>query len=124
MGGSAGKMGCAYLLIRLQAIVGKTHTLCDNWFMNVSFDWSAEKNRQLIDERGVSFDQVLTAILDGALLDVRRHPNEERYPSQMVYYVEINDYVYVVPLVVGSDGSAFLKTIIPSRKATRDYLGR
>lgn len=92
--------------------------------MNVSFDWSAEKNRQLIDERGVSFDQVLTAILDGDLLDVRRHPTEERYPYQMVYYVEVNDYVYVVPLVVRSDGSAFLKTIIPSRKATKDYLGR
>ena len=92
--------------------------------MNVSFDWSAEKNRQLIHERGVSFDQVLTAIVDGALPDVRRHPNQERYPSRMVYDVEINDYVYVVPLVVRSDGSAFLKTIIPSRKATRDYLGR
>ena len=121
---SAGEMESVYLLIRPEAIVAKTHTSCDNWVMNVSFDWGAEKNRQLIEERGVSFDQVLTAILDGALLDVRRHPNEERYPSQMVYYVEINEYVYVVPLVVRSDGSAFLKTIIPSRKATRDYLGR
>ena len=92
--------------------------------MNVSFDWSAEKNRQLIDERGVSFDQVVAAIMDDALLDVRTHPNRERYPSQMVYYVKINDYVYVVPFVVRGDGSAFLKTIIPSRKATREYLGR
>ena len=92
--------------------------------MNVSFDWSAEKNRQLIDERGVSFDQVLTAILDGGLLDVRRHPSQQRYPNQMVYYVKINNYVYVVPIVVRDDGSAFLKTIIPSRKATRDYLER
>ena len=57
-------------------------------------------------------------------LDVRTHPNRERYPSQMVYYVKINDYVYVVPFVVRGDGSAFLKTIIPSRKATREYLGR
>ena len=92
--------------------------------MNVSFDWSAEKNRQLIRERGVSFEQVMTAILDGALLDIRKHTNEERYPSQMVFYVEINDYVYMVPIIVRSDGSAFLKTIIPSRKATREYLRR
>lgn len=112
-----------YSAHRSQANVAKTHTSCYNWIMNVSFDWSVDKNRQLIDERGVSFEQVLTAIMDGALLDVRRHPNQERYPFQMVYYVEINDYVYVVPLVVRGDGSAFLKTIIPSRKATRDYLG-
>lgn len=63
-------------------------------------------------------------MMEGALLDIHRHPNEEGYPSQMVYYVEINNYVYVVPLVVRNDSSAFLKTIIPSRKATRDYLGR
>ena len=92
--------------------------------MNVGFDWSNEKNRQLINERGVSFEDVVAAIEHGRLLDVRRHPNQDRYPVQMVYYVEIDDYVYVVPLVVRSDGSPFLKTIIPSRKATRDYLRR
>ena len=92
--------------------------------MNVGFDWSNEKNRQLINERGVSFEDVVAAIEHGRLLDVRRHPNQDRYPVQMVYYVEIDDYVYVVPLVVRSDGNPFLKTIIPSRKATRDYLRR
>ncbi len=92
--------------------------------MNVGFDWSNEKNRQLINERGVSFEDVVAAIEHGRLLDVRRHPNQDRYPVQMVYYVEIDDYVYVVLLVVRSDGSPFLKTIIPSRKATRDYLRR
>ena len=92
--------------------------------MNVGFDWSNEKNRQLINERRVSFEDVVAAIEHGRLLDVRRHPNQDRYPVQMVYYVEIDDYVYVVLLVVRSDGSPFLKTIIPSRKATRDYLRR
>ena len=92
--------------------------------MNVGFDWSNEKNRQLINERGLSFEDVVAAIEHGRLLDVRRHPTQDRYPVQMVYYVEIDDYVYVVPLVVRSDGSPFLKTIIPSRKATRDYLRR
>ena len=92
--------------------------------MNASFDWSVDKNRQLIEERGVSFEDVAFAIGDGGLLDVRVHPNQARYPSQMVMYVEINGYVYLVPLVVRTDGSSFLKTIIPSRRATRDYLGR
>ena len=97
---------------------------CDNRLMEFGFDWNAEKNLQLIAERGISFDDVVSAIEQGRLLDVRRHPNPERYPRQMVYYVEIDDYVYVVPLVVENDGIAFLKTMYPSRRATRDYLGR
>ena len=92
--------------------------------MDISFEWDPEKNQQLIAERGISFENVVSAIEQGRLLDVRRHPNIERYPAQIVYYVEIDDYVYVVPLVVSDDGGMFLKTVFPSRKATRDYLGR
>ena len=92
--------------------------------MIITFEWNPTKNLQLNAERGVSFENVVSAIEQGRLLDVRRHPNLERYPGQIVYYVEIENYVYVVPLVVRSDGSAFLKTVFPSRRATRDYLGR
>ena len=92
--------------------------------MNSGFDWSIEKNQRLIYERGISFEDVVAAIERGGLLNVRSHPNQDRYPGQMVYYVEIDNYVYVVPLNVRDDGSPFLITIIPSRKATRDYLRR
>ena len=92
--------------------------------MNAGFDWSIEKNQRLINERGVSFEDVVAAIERGGLLNVRRHSNQDRYPGQMVYYLEIDNYVYVVPLSVRDDGNPLLITIIPSRKATRDYLSR
>ena len=58
----------------------------------------------------------------GDLFDIATHSNRSKYPNQQIFVVEINDYVYLVPLVENENGK-FLKTIIPSRKATRDYLG-
>ena len=89
-----------------------------------SFDWSTSKNQQLIDERGISFERVVSAIEQGGLLDVVEHPNRRRYPGQRIYVVEIEGYVHLVPFVTEADGTRFLKTIIPSRKATRGYLRR
>lgn len=87
-----------------------------------SFNWSTSKNQRLIDERGISFERVVSAIEQGGLLDVVEHPNRRRYPEQRIYVVEIDRYVYLVPFVSEVDGTRFLKTIIPSRKATRDYI--
>jgi uncharacterized DUF497 family protein len=85
------------------------------------FEWDAEKNRLLILERGVSFEQVVSAIEQGWLVDVREHPNQLRYPGQFIYVVELEGYMHLVPFVRNADGTRFLKTIIPSRKATREY---
>ena len=92
--------------------------------MDASFDWNLEKNRQLIEERGISFESVVSVIERGGLVDVLEHPNQERYPGQMIYVVNIEQYLYLVPFVAEPDGTRFLKTIIPSRKATRDYQRR
>ncbi|MCY3749316.1 MAG: BrnT family toxin [Chloroflexi bacterium] len=92
--------------------------------MGIGFDWSSEKNQRLIDERGISFESVVSAIEQGGVVDVLGHPNHERYPGQLIYVVEIGQYIHLVPFVIGSDGTRFLKTIIPSRKATRDYRRR
>ena len=89
-----------------------------------AFDWSTSKNQQLIDERGISFERVVSAIEQGGLLDVVEHPNRHRYPGQRIYVVEIEGYVHLVPFVAEANGMRFLKTIIPSRKATRDYRRR
>ena len=88
--------------------------------MVAGFDWNLEKNRQLVEERGVSFESVVSAIERGGLVDVLEHPNQERYPGQMIYVVDIEQYLYLVPLATAADGTRFLKTIIPSRKAMRD----
>ena len=92
--------------------------------MNISFDWSVEKNQRLVEERGVSFESVVSSIEQGGLMDVLEHPNQDRYPGQMIYVVEIEEHIHLVPFVTQADGARFLKTIIPSRKATRDYRRR
>ncbi len=92
--------------------------------MEGDFDWGTEKNKQLTEQRGISFERVVSAIEQGGLLDVLEHPNQDRYPGQSIYVVEVDEYAYLVPSVTQGDGTSFLKTIIPSRKATRDYLRR
>jgi uncharacterized DUF497 family protein len=84
-------------------------------------NWSTEKNIRLKSERGVSFEEVLVAISHGALLDVVEHPNKGQYPNQRLFVVRIRGYAYLVPFVE-TDQEIFLKTIIPSRMATKKYL--
>jgi len=86
------------------------------------YRWNKEKNERLKIERCVSFEQITMHIERGDVLDIVSHPNQEKYPNQQLLVVEINDYVYLVPFVENENGK-FLKTIIPSRKATRVYLG-
>lgn len=85
------------------------------------FRWSHDKNEQLKAEKGVSFEEIVLAIEADALLDVLRHSNPGKYPKQHVLVVAVEDYAYLVPFVEEAD-YYFLKTIIPSRKATRDYV--
>ena len=92
--------------------------------MTVGFDWNLDKNRQLEKQRGVSFERIISAIEQGGLVEVLEHPNQERYPGQMIYVVDMEGYLHLVPFVTDTDGTKFLKTIIPSRKATRDYYRR
>jgi len=86
-----------------------------------SFRWSAEKNELLKLSRGVSFESIVIAIEAGGLLDIVEHPNVTKYPNQRVLVVSFDGYVYLAPFVEEPD-YFFLKTVIPSRKATRDYL--
>jgi uncharacterized DUF497 family protein len=84
--------------------------------------WNPEKNRKLIEERGVSFETVIFYLKNSGLLDDTVHPNNENYPNQRVFVVNIDGYAYLIPYVE-SETDIFLKTIIPSRKATKYYLG-
>jgi uncharacterized DUF497 family protein len=86
-----------------------------------SFRWSPEKNDLLRADRGVSFESIVVAIESGGLLDILAHPNQVKYPKQRVLVVAYDGYAYLVPFVEEED-YFFLKTVIPSRKATRDYL--
>lgn len=85
------------------------------------FRWNHEKNESLKIERSISFEEIVLAIEADGLLDELRHPNPDKYPNQFVFVVVLDDYAYLVPYVEEVD-YYFLKTIIPSRKTTRDYL--
>lgn len=85
------------------------------------FDWSAEKNEQLKEERGIGFEEIVVAINEGGMLGVLFHPQQKRYPNQKIFIIQVNKYAYLVPFVE-DDEKIFLKTIYPSRKATKDYI--
>ena len=87
-----------------------------------TFSWSPAKNEQLREERGISFEEIVFHIENGDVLDLLEHPNRQRYPGQRILVVAVDDYAYLVPLVEQEE-EVFLKTIIPSRKATRKYMG-
>lgn len=85
----------------------------------MQFRWNLEKDAWLKQERGISFYDVLVAYEQGRVMDLRAHP---RKPLQMLILFRKDTYVYVVPCVRESKNVYFLKTIYPSRKATKKYL--
>ena len=87
------------------------------------FRWPSEKNEILKAERGISFEEITVAVEAGALLEVLPHPNPRKYPRQKIMVVAVFGYAYLVPFIEEGD-HFFLKTIIPSRKATRDLIAK
>ncbi len=85
------------------------------------FDWDENKNDKLKATRNVSFEEIILAISNNQLLDVLIHPNTEKYPNQKLFIMELFDYAYVVPFEEDEE-KYFLKTIYPSREATKKYL--
>ncbi len=89
--------------------------------MNI-FRWNAEKNEMLAAERGITFEEIVQKIESGAMVIDADHPNQRKYPNQKIIIVDVDGYAYLVPYVIKGK-EYFLKTIIPSRKATKKYLG-
>jgi uncharacterized DUF497 family protein len=85
--------------------------------------WDHSKNEKLKSDRDISFEAVLVAITQGNTLDDSIHPNQEKYPNQRLLIIKIKNYAYMIPYVE-TNTEIFLKTIIPSRKATKQYLGK
>jgi hypothetical protein len=87
------------------------------------YSWDDDKNNLLKHTRNISFEEIVLSISQNKLLDILEHPNKRKYPHQKLLVVEVRDYAYIVPLVE-DDEKYFLKTIYPSRNATKKYLGR
>ena len=100
----------------MKDIVLSVHSMYNS---NVRYEWNPEKNEWLKIERNISFEKIGFHLTRGDVWKIIKHPNKEQYPNQEIYYVIVEDYIYAVPFVVGTD-YVFLKTIIPSRKATKE----
>ena len=87
-----------------------------------TFKWNVEKNEILAMKRGITFEEIVQKIESGAKVIETDHPNKKKYPNQKILIVDVDGYAYLVPFVTDKD-ECFLKTIIPSRKATKKYLG-
>ena len=87
------------------------------------YAWDEDKNDLLKETRNISFEEVLLSISNNKLLEIVEHPNKQKYPNQKMFVVEVNDYAYIVPFVE-DDEKYFLKTIYPSREATKRYLNK
>lgn len=85
------------------------------------YHFDPKKNALLINKRGVSFEEVIAILENSGPIDVIKHPNVNKYPNQEMYVVEIDSYIYLVPFI-RKKNLLFLKTIFPSRKATKKYL--
>ena len=79
-----------------------------------NIEWDENKNQLLKMQRGICFDDILQKIEKKEILGRKKHPN------QMIFIFEIDEYIYYVPYVE-DDEKIFLKTIIPSRKLTKQY---
>ena len=89
----------------------------------MTYDWNEEKNRQLKERRGISFEEIVLCIHENRIVTVLEHPNKERYPGQRLYLINYKKQIYVVPFVVDTEEEViFLKTIYPSRHFTKKYL--
>ena len=88
----------------------------------MNFKYNYEKNSQLLETRGLGFEEIIQAISEGNILDIRKHPNELKYPEQKILYVRILEEVYAVPFIEEKD-CFFLKTLFPTRKARKEFLG-
>ena len=87
------------------------------------FRWDRAKNDKLKESRGISFEEIVLLIEQGASINIMDHPNRQKYPNQQVLEVLVGDYVFLIPFVEDRD-EIFLRTIIPSRKATKRYRSR
>lgn len=88
----------------------------------MKFSYCFKKNSQLLAERGLGFEEIIEEIHNGNLITIKPHHNQANYPGQKIMYVRCLQHIYLVPYVTQPDGTLFLKTLFPSRKATKEYL--
>lgn len=88
----------------------------------MKFRYGHEKNATLLADRGVGFEEMIEEIANGNIVTITSHHNQERYPNQKILHVKCLGQIYLVPYVMEENGTISLKTLYPSRKATKSHL--
>lgn len=84
------------------------------------FNWNKDKNELLKQQRNISFEEVVSAIKNGKLLDIIENPSSN-FENQKCFVLEIYSYIWLVPYIE-NEKEIFLKTAFPSRKHQKIYL--
>ena len=90
------------------------------YIITMRYEWNPEKNEELKKERNISFEQIVFHLSQGDIWKASDHSDQGKYPGQKIYFVIVEGYIHMIPYIT-EDEYVFLKTIIPSRKATKDY---
>ena len=85
------------------------------------YNWNTDKNEELKKNRNISFEEIVLSIYKNSIIDIYEHPNQNKFPGQKIYVINYNEYIFLIPFIE-TEMEIFLKTIIPSRKATKKYL--
>jgi uncharacterized DUF497 family protein len=84
------------------------------------FKWNEEKNKWLMRERGISFQEITDTILKGDYIDILENPTR---PNQDIFILRFHGYTWVVPFFIDQNENIHLITAFPSRKFHKRYGG-
>ncbi|HTK03382.1 MAG TPA: toxin [Alphaproteobacteria bacterium] len=90
----------------------------------MNFGYDPDKNRWLLENRGIGFEEVIEAIDSGVkIVEDVNHFNKTKYPNQRIFILRIRNYIFMVPYVIDRKRNVkFLKTIYANRKLKKKYL--
>ncbi len=77
----------------------------------------------MLETREIGFEEIIQAIYKGNLLDIKKHYSQVKYPDQKILYVSVLEEVYAIPFIEEEKDCIFLKTLFPTRKARKEFLG-
>jgi len=86
------------------------------------YSYNSEKNALVLAKREISLEKIVDEIVNGNAVDIKKHPNQEKYPNQELIYVVIDEKLYIVPCVRESEDSIFLKTVFRCSRQEHLYV--
>ena len=84
------------------------------------FEWDEGKSAKLEAERGISFEELESAIQNGGLKDVLPHPSRDKYPNQKLWIILLRRKIWVLAIEERGNAIRFV-TAYQSRKLRKNY---